>query len=156
MARLTDNLAAFCEIAEACGVAVITEWSIRTPLKSPADAAHFLAGSGLPVRLQFDSLHVYRGGFIAADIAALDPAIVVRAQLSDGPAEMPADKQFAEALGGRLIPGEGALPLRDFLGVLPDGITVGLEVPSQALRDQGLSPAERVRRVVEGTRRLLA
>ncbi len=153
MARLTDNLAAFCEIALACGVAVITEWSIRTPLKSPAEAARFIAGTA--AKLQFDSLHLFRGGFTAADIAALDPGIVVRAQLSDGPAEMPADLQFPEALGGRLVPGEGALPLREFLAALPDGIVVGLEVPSQALRDQGLGPAERVRRVVEGTRLLI-
>jgi sugar phosphate isomerase/epimerase len=154
-ARLTDNLAAFCEMAQACGVAVITEWSIRTPLKSPAEAARFLKRTGLSAKLQFDSLHVYRGGFAAADIAALDHGIIARAQLSDGPAEMPPDRQFAEALGDRLIPGEGALPLGDFLAVLPEGITVGLEVPMTPLREQGIGPAERVRRVVDGARLLL-
>jgi sugar phosphate isomerase/epimerase len=156
IARLTDNFAAFCNMAEACRVAVITEWSIRAPLKSPAEAAEFLARTGLPARLQFDSLHVYRAGFTASDIAALDSRVIARAQLSDGPAEMPPDRQFAEAIGDRLVPGEGALPLREFLAALPEGRKVGLEVPSQTLRDQGVGPAERVRRVVDGARRLLA
>jgi sugar phosphate isomerase/epimerase len=154
--RLTANFAAFCEMAQACGVPVITEWSRRAPLKSPAAAAEFLTRNALPARLQFDSLHLYRAGFTEADIAALTPNLIARGQLSDGPADMPVDQQYAEALGGRLVPGEGALPLHAFLDALPDGVTVGLEVPSQALRDQGWGPAERTRRVVEGTRRLLA
>jgi sugar phosphate isomerase/epimerase len=156
MGRLTANFAVFCEMAGACGVPVITEWSRRAPLKSPAAAAAFLTDNRLPARLQFDSLHLYRAGFSETDIAALDPNLIARGQLSDGPAEMPVDRQYAEALGGRLIPGEGALPLGAFLHALPDGIVVGLEVPSQALCDQGLGPAERVRRVVEGTRRLIS
>jgi len=153
--RLTANLAAFCEMANDCNVAVITEWSRRAPLKSPAETAAFLDRSGTSATLQFDSLHLYRSGFTEADIAALNPKNISRAQLSDGPAEMPVDQQYIEALGGRLVPGEGALPLRAFLNSLPEGITVGLEVPSQSLRDQGLGPAERVRRVVEGAKRLL-
>jgi len=152
--RLTANFAAFCEMADACGVAVVTEWSRRAPLKSPGAAAAFLAHSGTSAKLQFDSLHLYRAGFAASDIAALDPGIVSRGQLSDGPADMPVDQQYAEALGSRLVPGDGALPLRAFLDALPESVVVGLEVPSQSLRDQGLGPAERVRRVVEGARRL--
>ncbi len=85
----------------------------------------------------------------------MDPHIIARAQLSDGPAEMPPDRQFAEAIGDRLIPGEGALPLREFLAALPDGITVGLEVPMTSLQEQGVGPDERVRRTVTATRALL-
>jgi sugar phosphate isomerase/epimerase len=152
--RLADNFAAFCDMADACGVAVVTEWSIRAPMKSPAEAARFLARAGRSAKLQFDSLHLFRAGFGAADIAALGAKIIGRAQLADGPAAMPDDRILAEAFGDRLPPGEGVLPLREFLDALPDGIAVGLEVPSQTLRDQGAGPAERVRRVVEGARRL--
>lgn len=154
-ARLADNFAAFCDMADACGVAVVTEWSIRAPMKSPAEAARFLARAGRPAKLQFDALHLFRAGFSAADIAALDANIIGRAQLSDGPAAMPDDRILAEAFGDRLAPGEGTLPLSEFLDVLPYGITVGLEVPSQILREQGIGPAERVKRVVEGARRLM-
>ena len=87
--RLTANLTAFSEMASDYKVAVITEWSRRAPLKSPAEAAAFLDRSGTSATLQFDSLHLYRAGFTEADIATLHPKIISRVQLSDGPAEMP-------------------------------------------------------------------
>jgi hypothetical protein len=54
------------------------------------------------------------------------------------------------------VPGEGDLPLRSFLDVLPDGITIGIEVPMNGLKESGVGPAERVRMAVEGARRLIA
>jgi sugar phosphate isomerase/epimerase len=68
---------------------------------------------------------------------------------------MPADRQFAEAIGGRLTPGDGALPLGAFTRALPPGTVIGIEVPNTALKDQGISAEERVRRAVAGTRMLL-
>jgi sugar phosphate isomerase/epimerase len=155
LARLGDNLAAFCDLAGECGIEVVTEWSRRTPLKSPADAAAFLGTHGPCARLQFDSLHVYRAGFSASDVAALDPWIIGRAQLSDGLADMPVERQFDEALGERLIPGDGQLALDAFTRVLPAGTVIGIEVPMTVLKNQGVGPEERVRRAVAGTRALL-
>jgi sugar phosphate isomerase/epimerase len=150
-ARLLDNFAAFCDLAAGLGLAVVTEWSRRTPLKSPAEAARFLGRAGRPTaRLQFDSLHLFRAGFSASDIAALDPAVIGRAQLSDGPAEMPAERQFEEALNERRIPGDGDLPLPSFVKALPPDIVIGVEVPMAALKAQGIEPEERVRRAVSG------
>jgi sugar phosphate isomerase/epimerase len=156
LTRLADNLAACCELGREYGIAVGTEWSRRTPLKSPAEAAAFLGANAPDCTLQFDSLHVYRAGFSAADIAALDPAIVGRGQFSDGPIEMPVERQFAEALGERMIPGDGELPLTAFARALPAGTVIGIEVPMTALKDQGVGPAERVARAVAGTRAVLA
>jgi sugar phosphate isomerase/epimerase len=155
LARLADNLAAACELAGAYGIEVGTEWSRRTPLKSPAEAAAFLDANAPACRLQFDSLHLYRAGFSADEIAALDPRIIGRAQLSDGPAEMPAERQFEEALGERMIPGDGQLPLAAFSRVLPAGTVIGIEVPMTALKNQGVGPGERVKRAVAGTRAVL-
>jgi sugar phosphate isomerase/epimerase len=107
-------------------------------------------------KLQFDSLHLYRAGFTAADIAKLSPSIVGRAQLSDGPAEMPIDRQFDEALSNRLVPGDGELPLAEFLKTLPGGTVVGIEVPMGSLQAQGIGPEERVHRAVVGARSLSA
>jgi sugar phosphate isomerase/epimerase len=155
LARLADNLAAACELAGEYGLDVGTEWSRRTPLKSPAEAAAFLGANAPGCRLQFDSLHLYRAGFSAADIVALDPRIIGRGQLSDGPAEMPVERQFEEALGERMIPGRGQLPLADFAHALPAGTVIGIEVPMTALKDQGVGAAERVARAVRGTRAIL-
>jgi sugar phosphate isomerase/epimerase len=151
--RLGDNLSAFCDLAGACGMAVVTEWSRRTPLPSPAEAAAFL--SQYDAKLQFDSLHLFRAGFSAADMAALDPRIVGRAQLSDGPTEMPVERQFEEALGERLVPGDGQLPLGAFVGALPAGTVIGIEVPMTSLKDRGVGAAERVEHAVTASRKLL-
>jgi sugar phosphate isomerase/epimerase len=153
--RLTDNLAAFCELACTFDVATVTEWSIRSPFPSPAEAAAFLENIGRPATLAFDSLHLFRGGFSAADIAGLDASIVGRGQLADGPAEMPADKIMAEAFSERLPPGEGALPLASFVGALSRGVVIGLEVPMESKRLQGIAAAERVRSVVGAARSLI-
>jgi sugar phosphate isomerase/epimerase len=153
--RLSDNLTSFCEMIREFGMAAVTEWSIRSLFPSPAEAAAFLDGIGRPATLAFDSLHLFRGGFSADDIATLDTSVVGRGQLADGPAEIPADKIMAEAFSERLPPGEGALPLASFFDALPDGLVIGLEVPMDSLRLQGMSAADRVRRVVEATRTLI-
>ena len=156
LSRLADRFAEFCDEAAAFELEIVTEWSRRTPLKTLTEAALFLARVNRPAaRLQIDSLHLFRGGFSPADMAQLEPHLIGRAQLSDGPADMPVDRQFQEAIGERRIPGEGALPLDDFLATLPDGITIGVEVPMTSLREQGIGAADRVRRVFEGTRRLM-
>jgi len=154
--RLSERFAEFCDEAAAFELEVVTEWSRRTPLKTLTEAALFLARVERPAaRLQIDSLHLFRGGFSAADMAQLEPHLIGRAQLSDGPADMPVEQQFQEAIGERRVPGEGALALGAFLDALPPGITIGLEVPMKSLQDQGVGPAERVRRVFEGARRLM-
>jgi sugar phosphate isomerase/epimerase len=153
--RLLANFTAFHDLAAARGMVTLIEWSRRTLFPSPAAAVAFLARVGDNALLQVDFLHVNRGGFGPADIAALDPRMIGRGQMSDGPAAMAVDQQFAEAIGGRFVPGEGALPLADFVAALPDGVTIGVEVPSQAMRDQGLDAAERVKRAIAGARRAI-
>lgn len=156
ISRLRDNFAAFCDLAGEYGLEVITEWSRRTPLPSPADAAAFLVRTNRPdAKLQLDSLHLFRAGFSASDATALDPRIIGRAQLSDGPAEMPVERQFEEALSERQVPGEGELPLGAFVRALPAGIVIGIEVPMTSLRTQKVDPEERVRRAVAGACRLM-
>jgi sugar phosphate isomerase/epimerase len=156
ISRLRENFAAFCDLAGEYELEVITEWSRRTPLPSPADAAAFLVRTNrADARLQLDSLHLFRGGFSASNAAALDPRIIGRAQLSDGPAEMPVERHFEEALGERQTPGEGELPLGAFVSALPAGTIIGIEVPLTLLRRQGVGPKERVRRAVAATRNLL-
>jgi sugar phosphate isomerase/epimerase len=153
--RLAGNLTAFCRMAREFDMATVTEWSIRSPFRSPAEAAAFLDGIGRPATLAFDSLHLFRAGFSASDVAALDTSIVGRGQLADGPAELPADKIMAEAFSERLPPGKGALPLASFVEALPSNVVIGLEVPMESKRLRGVSAADRVRRVVEAARSLM-
>ena len=154
-AHLAESFTAFRDLAGSFGIVTLAEWSRRTCFPSPAAIGRFLAAVGKDALLQVDFLHTYRGGFSPVDIAVLGPRIVGRGQISDGPADMPVDQQFAEAIGGRLAPGDGALPLGGFIRALPPGTVIGIEVPNTALKDQGVSANERVRRAVAGTQALL-
>jgi sugar phosphate isomerase/epimerase len=151
--HLAASFTAFRDLAASYGIVTLAEWSRRTCFPSPAAIRRFLADVGNDALLQVDFLHTHRGGFGPADIAALDPRIVGRGQISDGPAEMPVDQQFAEAIGGRLAPGEGALPLGAFIRALPPGAVIGIEVPSSSRGEQGGTEAW-VKRVLDATRRL--
>jgi hypothetical protein len=60
-----------------------------------------------------------------------------------------------EAMHERQIPGEGELPLVSILrNVRPDVVVSG-EVPLRSLEKAGVSAEERVRRIVDATRRVL-
>jgi hypothetical protein len=61
-----------------------------------------------------------------------------------------------EATFERMVPGEGDMPLRAYLDVLPPGLTISLEVPLRSQAEAGIGPEIRLRRCVEAARRLLA
>jgi sugar phosphate isomerase/epimerase len=78
--------------------------------------------------LLLDAMHVYRSGATTADVAALDPAMVAYVQLCDVPMPPQTADYGEEARHERRCPGEGDLPLAEFLGALPPEVTIGLEV----------------------------
>ncbi|MCW3065750.1 MAG: hypothetical protein JWN32_2922, partial [Solirubrobacterales bacterium] len=60
---------------------------------------------------------------------------------------------FHVAVHERLAAGDGELPLRELLDALPPGVPLSVETPVAALA--GADAAERARRAMEATRRLL-
>jgi hypothetical protein len=58
-----------------------------------------------------------------------------------------------EAMFDRMVPGEGELPLRDWIAALPADCAIGIEVPNMA-RLESLGPAEHARGVVAAARAL--
>ena len=60
-----------------------------------------------------------------------------------------------EALHGRLLPGEGVLPLHDVLRAVPD-VAVSVELRSSALMPAFPDPTERASAVLAATRSVLA
>jgi sugar phosphate isomerase/epimerase len=149
-ARLADRFGRTFELADEYGLHLVAELSRRLSLKTiPEAIAFFSKLNRVGPHLLIDSLHFFRFGGDIADIRA-NPDWIGRAQICDGPAEVPVDQQWKEALRHRLIPGEGALPLKDFVAALPEGVTIGIETP-----DPTLQPIERVRRAVAATRRLI-
>lgn len=152
--RMEANLAALCEAAHQRGLRVMLEFIPYSEVRSLADAHAMLvrvapADTGLLV----DALHLCRSGSNPADLAACDPALFGLMHLCDAPLQPPRDLR-AEARAGRLLPGEGELPLAAFIAAFPTGTPVAIEAPT--VRDAGASPADRAKRAALAYRHLAA
>ncbi len=154
--RALDNFARLCRIAAEYGIRTNVEFISMGKVRTLADAIAFVTDSGEPnVGITVDFLHLIRTGGSAADIRAMDPRLIGYVQVCDGLLEMPQDQWNDEGFEQRQMPGEGEFPLAELMAAIPPGITIAAEVPHRALRLAGVSPAERARRAVEGTRRFL-
>lgn len=105
-------------------------------------------------RLLIDTMHLARSGHTPADLAAVDPALIAYAQLSDNTLQQRGTVYREDSIN-RMVPGEGELPLRDILAVLPPDIVIGLEVPMLSAAQAGEPTEERARRCMQAARDLL-
>jgi sugar phosphate isomerase/epimerase len=155
--RGMDQLAAFADMAAARNMQVTLEFLPGLSIDDLPSAVAAVQGLGKPnFRLLLDAMHVFRSGAQVADIAALDPAMIGYAQLCDVPRVSKSSSYADEARYERLPPGEGELPLREFVRALPPGLTVGLEIPMLARAKQGIGPFERLEGCVRRARDLMA
>ena len=155
-ARAADEFGLFARMAGERGLVTTIEFM---PLMWPATIAEALAFLGevgaANGKLLLDAMHVYRSGATAADVAAIDPAMIAYVQLCDVPMPARTDDYGEEARNDRLCPGEGDLPLADFLKAVPAGVPLGLEVPMVAKAQAGISLCDALRSCVTATGRLL-
>jgi sugar phosphate isomerase/epimerase len=166
--RFTELLAVLVVTARAAGIRPVIEFTAYRPIRCLADAVAIATRTGGGILL--DTLHIQRCGASAAEIAAVDPALLTYLQICDAPRQQPHglrvpaamprgqhaadDDRVLEARTMRLLPGEGELPLEVLLAALPGDMLVSVEAPSAAALSAA-SPDEyaaRARRAV----RLLA
>ena len=117
-----------------------------------------------------DTLHFQRYGGRLEQLRSLDPDLLSYVQLCDAPLAPPSelprplklprgqstdgtDLQL-ESRAMRLLPGDGELPLAQFLAALPQRIPVSVEAPVLSLRDT-LTPVAFARRAREGVENVL-
>jgi sugar phosphate isomerase/epimerase len=155
LARGFDQFAALAELAGQRGVRTTLEFVLGCPVGdlATAVAAHRHVGRA-DFQLLIDPMHLFRSGAGARDLAALDPAMIGYAQLCDCPRV--ARDQMHEAKYERMAPGDGELPLLDFLKALPREIPIGLEIPQLSLAEAGVGPHDRLGNCLAAARRLLA
>ena len=95
-----------------------------------------------------DALHFSRSGGLPAHVAQVDPSLLQYAQICDAGPDMPGPTDtpalIREARTGRLLPGEGVLPLRELVAALPDTVPLAVEAPCRATAH--LPAVERARR----------
>jgi sugar phosphate isomerase/epimerase len=152
-----DQLAMFAGMAQARGMQATLEFLPGLPIGDLSAAVAAVRDVGKPnFRLLLDSMHVFRSGAQVADIAALDADLIGYVQLCDVPWVSTYASYPEEARHERLPPGEGELPLLDFLAVLPRDLIIGLEVPMLGRAQSGVSPEKRFAGCVEATRDLVA
>jgi sugar phosphate isomerase/epimerase len=145
----------FCDLAERCGLSVLLEYTPRMSYRTVEEAAAFIEALGRPgLLIEADCLHTFRGGSSLASLRS-HRARIGRAQLNDGPRLIAAGDGRHEAVAERRIPGEGELPLTEFIRALPEDIVIGVEVPQSDAATRGVDAAARVRAAVAGTRRAL-
>ena len=155
--RGLDQLGRFADLAGARGLKATLEFLPGTPAGDLKSGAALVRQVGRPnFSLLVDSLHLFRSGGTAADVAALEPGLVGYIQLCDAPKVSRHAVYADEARYDRLVPGEGDFPLLDFLKALPRDLVVGLETPILAKADAGQGARERLEPAVVATRDLLA
>lgn len=149
---------------------IVAELVAAARTRGMGAAVEFVPGTGVPtlaaalalaeatpgLRLVIDLMHVFRSGSTAADLAAIDPALIAHVQICDAPRTNATMSYGVEALHHRLPPGEGELPLAEALAVLPKDVVVSLELPMLSRAEAGEGPRERLAGAVAMTRAMLA
>lgn len=143
--RLVANVARLCETAAPFGLRVMLEFIPYSKVRTLEEAAGVIRTAGQSnAGVLVDALHLSRSGGTPADLAGVAPAMLSYAQICDAPATPPAaDRLRAEARGGRLYPGEGALPLDALLKALPPDTPLSVEAPHARYHER--TPRERAR-----------
>ena len=155
MARTYDQLALLADMVMDRGMKLELEFAPSNALKTPDNALEALdqIGAGR-CTLLVDAMHLFRSGATLETFASLDPSFIGYAQLCDVPVAPQRETYIEEAMFARMVPGEGELPLRQWVAALPADIWIGLEVPAIEELIAGTSPRDWAARVVAGARAL--
>lgn len=151
-----DRFASLCDRAALAGTTVVLEFLPIFTVGSLEAAVSIVKEAGKPNGgVLVDTLHLSRSGGTPADLQKVPRRLMPYLQLADATAEPPApDGLRDEALHGRMLPGDGALPLAEVLATVPD-VPVSVELRSRSLMSAYPDPTERARAVLAATRRLL-
>jgi len=155
MPRTWDQLGLLADMVIERGMRLELEFAPSNVLKTleAAVAALDQIGAGR-CTLLVDAMHLFRSGATLESFARIDPSLVGYAQLCDVPAEPQRETYIEEAMFARMVPGEGEMPLREWVAALPGDIWIGLEVPGIEELISGTSPHDWAARVVAGARAL--
>jgi sugar phosphate isomerase/epimerase len=157
LARTNDQFALLAGYAHERGMTASIEFAPPHPVGTLAEALAVVAHVGRPgFGVLLDAMHFYRSGGATAELAAVDPALIRYGQLCDVPLEPPHDDYMREAMFERRVPGQGSLPLAEFVAALPRDVRIGLEVPMLAETEAGVSARDRLAPAVTAAEVLLA
>jgi sugar phosphate isomerase/epimerase len=155
---LIERFGALCDRAAAGNVTVVLEFLPIFAIRTLQEALHVVRAAARPNSgVLVDTLHLARSGGTTADLLDAGAAMFPYLQLADAPLEPPEEGLSGllhEALHGRLLPGDGQLPLAAVLAAVPD-VAVSVELRSQRLRADYPDPVDRARAVLAATSRVV-
>ena len=156
-ARAADLLGHFCAIAAEEDMRVSIEFCQMTPGCKTIHAARAFVEAVGAANLGFGicPMHLVRSGGTAADIAALDPGLLLYGQLNDGHG-LHVSEAYFEEVHDRQLPGNGDFPLAEIVRALPASAPIEVKCPSDSRRKAGVSALDYARDAFKRARALLA
>lgn len=135
--RSRDQFARLASLAGERGLATTTEVGagILKNLQRSLEMVRSVDEPGLT--LLIDTMHFFRSGGSLDDLAALEPHLIGHVQVCDVPMPARIADYMEEALHERRAPGDGDLPLRALVRLLPRDVPVGLEIPVRSQLVEG-------------------
>ena len=154
--RTIEGFAVFAEMASERGLQVSAEVGSLGPIGQIETAlAVVRAVSTDNFTLLIDAMHFFRLGNTVDQLATVPYGAIGYAQLCDAPWTSRFATYMEEAMYERLAPGDGELPLGEFIRYLPPDIVVSLEIPMRSLAEKGVGPYQRLISSVAAARCLL-
>lgn len=151
-ARTHAQFARLAELAAERRLIVTTEVGAGV-LRTIQQAKASWLGVGHPnFKLLIDTMHYFRRGGMVNDLGRLPPEAIGHVQICDVPMPARIESYMEEALFERQCPGDGDLPLADFLAWIPTSTAIGIEAPirsaSNELESSLLKCLTRIRHLV--------
>jgi sugar phosphate isomerase/epimerase len=127
--RTIAQFAGLADVAAARGLLLTTEVGAGVVRNIHTAIAIWRDVANPNFSLLLDAMHFFRRGGTVKDLDALPPNAIGHVQLCDVPMPAQIESYMEEALFERRCPGDGDLPLTDFLASIPKTVPIGLEVP---------------------------
>ena len=162
LVRTIDHFAQLCELAKPRGLNPHLEFMPWTGVKNLEQASTVVGAARQKgydnACLLIDAFHFNRSASRLNTLENVPPAWLRYVQLCDvgGPIPDDMDEILRQARQARCFPGDGDIDLVSLLHVLPGDMPLSLEIPTEALRQQGVSALERAQRALTKARQLLA
>ena len=146
--RVAERLRVLAERLDGTEIRLVLEFLPILGVRTLTQASAIVADADHPkLGVLVDNLHLSRAGHQPSDLASLDRRLLPYLQVCDAPLH-PVDSGIPsllhEALHGRLLPGEGGLPIDELLAIVPE-VPISLELRSEFLRTSYSDPVERAR-----------
>ena len=156
MARTVAGFSELCAMAAERDLLVSAEVGSLGPY-GKIDAAVAMAGAiGMAnFSLMLDAMHYFRLGNTVAQLEAMDPGLIGYVQLCDVPLKQRFETYMEEAMYERMTPGDGELPLAEFVRAVPPDVVISLELPLRSLADEHVGARERLAPAIAAARALL-